>query len=99
MYTTTYQIYEYTYTACPFSATLSRIINVPFFGGNLDNAIAAKDDLTLLFGATNGFVIEVDITTTNAVVTNQFPLPALTLQVFALYYTGALPQPKLILLN
>jgi len=99
MYTSTYQIYEYTYTACPFSATLSRIITVPFFGGNLDNAIAAKDDLTLLFGATNGFVIEVDITTTTAVVTNQFPLPALTLQVFALYYTGALPQVKLILIN
>jgi len=99
MYTSTYQIYEYTYTACPFSATLSRIINVPFFGGNLDNAIAAKDDLTLLFGATNGFVIEVDITTTTAVVTNQFPLPSLTLQVFALYYTAALPQTKLILIN
>jgi hypothetical protein len=99
LYTTNYKIYEYTYTACPFSATLSRIINVPFFGGNLDNAIAAKDDLTLLFGATNGFVIEVDITTTTAVVTNQFPLPPLTLQVFALYYTAALSQTKLILIN
>ena len=89
------QIYEYTYINCPFSASLTRTINVPFFGGGLGNGMGAKDNLTLIFGNTLGFFVEVDITTTNGVMTNLFPLHPNRVVSGDILYTTSL-QPKII---
>jgi hypothetical protein len=92
------QIYEYDYINCPFSASFNRIINIPF-GTQLGNGLAVKDNLTLI--GSNGFFfgqscIEIDITTTNAVVTPLFAFTNRNVLGDLQYTTTA--QPKLLAL-
>lgn len=88
------QIYEYTYTNCPFSASLTRIINIPS-PISLGVGLAVKDNNTLISSNQNISMIEIDITTTNAVITTLFPIPAPRVIMGDILYTTS-AQPKLL---
>ena len=88
------QIYEYTYTNCPFSASLTRVINIPS-PILLGVGLAVKDNVTLISTNQNISFIEIDITTTNAVITTLFSVPTNRQIVGDILYTTS-PQPKLL---
>ena len=90
-----YEIYEYDYTNCPFSATFNRIINIPspFI---LGNGLTVKNNTTLLsstpvFGS---ILFEIDITTTNAIINILFPFTN-RFVLGDILYTNT-PQPKIL---
>ena len=90
-----YEIYEYDYTNCPFSATFNRIINIPspFI---LGNGLTVKNNTTLLSSTPvlGSILFEIDITTTNAIINILFP----STNRFVLgdiLYTNT-PQPKIL---
>jgi hypothetical protein len=88
------KIYEYTYTNCPFSASLTRIINIPS-PISLGVGLAVKDNNTLISSNQNISMIEIDITTTNAVITTLFPIPFPRNIMGDIQYTTS-AQPKLL---
>ena len=87
-------IYEYTYTSCPFSASLTRIINIPS-PILLGVGLAVKDNLTLISSDQNNSIIEIDITTTNAGITILFPIPSGRYIMGDILYTTS-SQPKIL---
>jgi hypothetical protein len=89
------QIYEYTYVSCPFSASLTRIINVPS-PSLLGWGLSVKDTFTLISTDSNsGYFIEIDITTTTAIITQLFPMPPQSLVLGDVLYATT-SQPKIL---
>ena len=88
------QIFEYAYTNNPFSASLTRVINIPS-PIILGVGLTVKDNLTLIGTNQNISFIEIDITTTTAVITTLFSIPTNREIVGDILYTTS-PQPKLL---
>ena len=89
------QIYEYTYVSCPFSASLTRIINVPS-PFQLGWGLSVKDNITLISTDVNSkYFIEIDITTTTAIITQLFPMPTNSVVLGDVLYATT-SQPKIL---